>query len=96
VIHSTDRQDLTALLADRGGLSTSGTVALERIVDRVGTGDAYAAGILHGIHTGQTRYETVRFAAGCAQWAHSVPGDFLRASMADIDGLLAGGGDVRR
>ena len=96
VIHSTDRQDLTALLADRTGMSTSGSVPLERIVDRVGTGDAYAAGILHGIHTNQTRDDTVRFASACAQWAHSVPGDFLRASVADIEGMLAGGGDVGR
>ena len=38
---------------------------------------------------------TIAFAATCAEWAHSVPGDFLRASLADI-AALGGGGDVRR
>ena len=96
VVQTTDRQDLTALLADREGLSVSETVALEAIVDRVGTGDAYAAGIIHGLATGRTRDETVNFALGCSQWAHSIPGDFLRATAQDIEGLVTGSRDVSR
>jgi 2-dehydro-3-deoxygluconokinase len=95
-IHSTDRQDLVGLLADRDGLSVSPTIALEAIVDRVGTGDAFAAGVVHGLIAGLGRAATIEFAAACAQWGHSVPGDFLRASLADITGLMNGGGDVSR
>lgn len=95
-VHSSDRQNLTALLADRDGMSVSRTIALENIVDRVGTGDAFAAGIVHGLVTGMGRDATIGFAAGCSEWAHSVPGDFLRASVADIAALGSGGGDVRR
>jgi 2-dehydro-3-deoxygluconokinase len=95
-VRSTDSQRLTGLLADRDGLSVSRTVVLDSIVDRVGTGDAFAAGVLHGLITGMGREATVGFAAGCAEWAHSVPGDFLRASTADISGLGAGAADVKR
>jgi 2-dehydro-3-deoxygluconokinase len=95
-VFSSDRQNLTGLLADREGLSVSRTIALENIVDRVGTGDAFAAGVVHGLVTGLGRDDTIGFAASCAEWAHSVTGDFLRASVADIEGLSAGGGDVRR
>lgn len=95
-VYSTDRQELTGLLADRAGHSTSALMSLENIVDRVGTGDAFAAGILHGILTGAHRTQIVEFAAACAQWAHSVPGDFLRASPGDIQQMMAGGGDVKR
>jgi 2-dehydro-3-deoxygluconokinase len=95
-VFSTDRQDLVGLLADRAGASASPTIALENIVDRVGTGDAFAAGIVHGLASGMDRAETVRFAAACAQWGHSVPGDFLRASLADIAGIMNGGSDVSR
>lgn len=95
IVHSSDRQDLTGLLADREGVSVSRTIALENIVDRVGTGDAFAAGVVHGLVTGMDRAATITFAAACAEWAHSVPGDFLRASLADI-AALGGGGDVRR
>jgi 2-dehydro-3-deoxygluconokinase len=96
VVHSSDRQELTGLLADRAGISVSRTIALENIVDRVGTGDAFAAGVVHGLVTGTDRDAAITFATACAEWAHSVPGDFLRASLADIATLGAGGGDVRR
>ena len=95
-VFSSDRQNLTGLLADREGVSESRTIALENIVDRVGTGDAFAAGVVHGLVTGMGRDGAIAFAAGCAQWAHSVPGDFLRACEADITALGAGNGDVRR
>lgn len=93
---STDRQELTGLLADREGLSTSPIVALENIVDRVGTGDAFAVGIMHGLLTGKSRSESVNFATACSHWANSVPGDFLRASVDDIDRLGSGSSDVKR
>lgn len=96
-IGSADRQQLTALLASRGSLAVSPTIALDAIVDRIGTGDAFAAGLIHGLASGLDETETVGFAAACAQWAHGVSGDFLRASLADIEHLRAGGGgDVRR
>lgn len=95
-IHSSDRQGLTGLLADRYGLSVTPRFALERIIDRVGTGDAYAAGILHGLATDAPRDATVAFATDCARWAHSIPGDFLRATVADIERLSLGSGDVSR
>lgn len=96
IVHSSNRQDLTGLLADREGVSLSRTIALENIVDRVGTGDAFAAGVVHGLVTGMDRDATIAFAAACAEWAHSVPGDFLRAAVGDIAALGPGGGDVRR
>ena len=55
IVHSSDRQDLTGLLADLEGVSVSRTIALENIVDRVGTGDAFAAGVVHGLVTGMDR-----------------------------------------
>lgn len=95
-VHSSERQNLTGLLAERAGLCVSPAIALDHIIDRVGTGDAFAAGVVHGLITGMDRDATIGFAARCAQWAHSVPGDFLRATVADIAAIGAGGGDVRR
>ncbi len=95
-VYSSDRQDLTGLLADRNGQSAGKTVVLEQIIDRVGTGDAFAAGILHGLLEAKSRDEIIDFATASAQWAHSVPGDFLRATVADIEDLARGGSDVKR
>lgn len=95
-IRSSDSQRITCLLSGRDDLFLSRPIELNRIIDRVGTGDAFAAGVLHGLVAGHHPKYTVEFAASCAQWAHSVPGDFLRASIADIDGIASGSGDVRR
>lgn len=95
-IVSSDHHQLTALLAARDGVSRSRTVDLRQIVDRVGTGDAFAAGILHGLSQHLAGNDIAEFALGCSQWAHSIKGDFLRASLADIGTLMAGSGDVSR
>ena len=95
-VSSSDNQRLTGLLASRAGVARTAPVALAAIVDRIGTGDAFAAGIVHGLARGMAPDRAVTFATGCSQWAHPVSGDFLRASEADIESILAGGGDVRR
>ena len=95
-IISADNQRLTGLIADRQGLAVGPTLALDGIVDRIGTGDAYAAGVVHGLVSGHDLDQTVRFASTAAQWSHGVSGDFLRASVSDINAMQMGTGDVRR
>lgn len=93
---SSDRHKMTALIADRAATAMSRTVAIENIVDRVGTGDAFAAGVLHGLCSRLSLQDTADFALACSQWAHSIEGDFLRATLDDIAHLQADRGDVRR
>lgn len=95
-IISSESQRLTALLADRNGMTRSPTIALNGIVDRIGTGDAFAAGVMHGLASGHDLTQTIGFAAAAAQWSHGVSGDFLRASVSDIAAMQEGGADVRR
>ena len=67
------------------------------IVDRIGGGDAFAAGVLHGLIKGWAPERTIRFglAAGCLK--HSVPGDFNLVSEADVEALVGEGRfDVKR
>lgn len=93
---SSDRHKMTALVADRGVLAVSDTADIEGIVDRVGTGDAFAAGILHGLSSNYSLQDTANFALACSRWAHSVEGDFMRATLDDIEHLQADQSDVRR
>lgn len=95
-IISAENQRLTALIADNNGLAVSPTIALDGIVDRIGTGDAFAAGVVHGLVSGHDLDQTIGFAAAAAQWSHGVSGDFLRASVGDITAMQNGAGDVRR
>jgi 2-dehydro-3-deoxygluconokinase len=93
-----DHHALSAVLVGRG---QAPVLAAQRevgpIVDRIGGGDAFAAGVLHGLISGWPAQETIAFglAAGCLK--HSIPGDFNLASQAEIQALAAEGGyDVRR
>lgn len=62
------------------------------IVDRVGSGDAFAAGIIAGIQKGFSLQQTVDFAAAACAFKHSVEGDFPAASEAEILALAGGDG----
>ena len=78
--------------------ASAGTLKLlGPIVDRIGGGDAFAAGVLHGLIKGWAPERTIRFglAAGCLK--HSVPGDFNLVSEADVEALVGEGRfDVKR
>ena len=97
VVHSTDHHELTGYLADRQGAVSSRMFTLNPIVDRIGGGDAYAAGVIHGLRTGLGRQQIVDFAAAAGALKHSISGDFSIFSAADVTRLLdSGGSDVQR
>ena len=61
-----------------------------RIVDRIGAGDAFAAGLIYGLATGLGSLESLRFAVAAGALKHSIPGDFNRVSVDDVRRLAAG------
>lgn len=93
---SSDRHRITALVTDRNKTAVSDTANIDSIVDRVGTGDAFAAGVLHGLSSDYSLQDTADFSLACSRWAHSIEGDFMRATLDDIEHLQAGESDVRR
>jgi 2-dehydro-3-deoxygluconokinase len=97
VQRSVDDHDLSAALMSRTGLNTTRTYAIGRITDRIGSGDAFAAGVLHGLRTGLEDQAVVDFAAAAACLKHSIAGDFNLIGPADVHNLLADAGfAVRR
>jgi len=96
--YSVDHHGLGAMLMTRdGGCVEAPTRELPGVVDRIGGGDAFAAGILHGLLRALPDAETLAFglAAGCLK--HSIEGDFNLASEAEIRALMVEGRlDVRR
>ena len=53
------------------------TLALTPVVDRIGGGDAYAAGVIYGIAKHLERARIVEFAVTLAALKHGMPGDFI-------------------
>lgn len=96
VQHSIGHHHLAATLHTRGGEFTASPVALDGIIDRIGTGDAYAAGILHGMLQGWAYHDVLEFGLAAAALKHSIAGDFNLASAEQVQAARQGGFDVRR
>ncbi len=88
---SVEHHALGALMATRAGeLHQVDARELTGIVDRIGGGDAFAAGVLHGLASGWNDADSLRFghAAGCLK--HAVPGDFNLVDADDVMALVRG------
>lgn len=97
VVHSSSSNDLTGYLMTRGGaLVHSRTHRIEPIVDRVGGGDAFAAGVLHGVLSGWDAQRTIEFGCAAGALKHTVAGDCNRFTAAEVEQFLHSGADVAR
>jgi 2-dehydro-3-deoxygluconokinase len=69
-----------------------------RIVDRIGGGDGFAAGLIYAILAGRPPESALRFAVAASALKQTIPGDFNRVSVAEVDALAGGdaSGRVRR
>lgn len=94
--HGVGHHDLTAHLHTRDGVHDAGPCTLQHIVDRIGTGDAFAAGVLDGLLRGAPPGEVAAFGLGAAAMKHSIAGDFSPASRAQIEAIMDGALDVKR
>ncbi len=98
VQRTVDHHVLSAISLHRDGtLSRTPQYEVAGIVDRIGTGDAFAAGVLHGIVNGLSQADALHFGLASACLKHSLPGDFSTLGVPDVDAFLAQDGfDVRR
>ena len=60
------------------------------IVDRVGGGDSFGAGLIYGILTGLDTRATVEFAVAASCLKHSIEGDFNMVSVDEVNKLAGG------
>jgi 2-dehydro-3-deoxygluconokinase len=61
-----------------------------RLVDRIGGGDSFAAGLIYGMITGRAHDAALRFAVAASALKQTIPGDFNRVSLAEVDALAGG------
>jgi 2-dehydro-3-deoxygluconokinase len=61
-----------------------------RLVDRIGGGDSFAAGLIYGLVTGRSPDASLRFAVAASALKQTIPGDFNRVSVDEIDRLAEG------
>ena len=65
------------------------------IVDRVGGGDAFSAGVIHGLASGMPQEKALEFAVAASALKHTIPGDFNVVSLCEVEALMNGNGNGR-
>jgi 2-dehydro-3-deoxygluconokinase len=78
-----------------GGWQTE-EIDIAGIVDRIGTGDAFAAGVLHRLLAGGSPRECAEAGLALAALKHGVPGDMMLTTEQELAEFQPGGCDVRR
>ncbi len=61
-----------------------------RLVDRIGGGDSFAAGLIYGLLAGRSPNAALRFGVAASALKQTIPGDFNRVSVAEVDHLAGG------
>jgi len=87
---SADSNGWSAALDGRAGFRLSRRYEIEDIVDRVGGGDSFAAGLIFGLLEYGDEARALEFAAAASALKHSIPGDFNLVGRDEVERLLAG------
>ena len=61
-----------------------------RVVDRIGGGDSFGAGLIYGLLAGRSPEASLRFAVAASALKQTIPGDFNRVTVAEVDRLVDG------
>ena len=91
-----DSNRLVARVDMREGGYQTEEIAITGIVDRLGAGDAFAAGVLHALIEGGDARAAAEAGLALTALKHSLPGDASLFTRADLAAFQAGGMDVRR
>ena len=66
------------------------------IVEPIGAGDAFAAGLIYAVLAGRSAERALSFAVAAGALKHTIPGDYNRVSAAEVDRLVAGEASLQR
>jgi 2-dehydro-3-deoxygluconokinase len=89
-VSASDNGWSAVLWDDKGGRFVRSQRYDVRVVDRVGGGDSFAAGLIYGLLTGRDVEMSLRFAVASSALKQTIPGDFNRVSVAEVDRLEKG------
>ena len=93
--HSANYNGWSAVLNNRKDFLVSKKYEIHNIVDRVGGGDTFAAGLIYGFNNLNSDKETLEFAVAASCLVHSIPGDLPLLSVEEVKSLAGGKGSGR-
>jgi len=92
---SADVNGWSAVLHNRRTYLTSRQYEITDIVDRVGAGDSFGAALIYGLLSYGDDAKALEFATAASCLKHSIPGDFNRVSVPEVEALMHGEGSGR-
>jgi 2-dehydro-3-deoxygluconokinase len=93
--HSANNNGWAACLHNRSKFLVSKRYEVTDIVDRVGSGDAFAAGLIYALSGGMPAEEALEFATAASCLKHSIPGDMNNCTVVEVLALAGGGASGR-
>jgi 2-dehydro-3-deoxygluconokinase len=88
--HSADYNGWSAVLNNRDQFLVSSKYEIHDIVDRVGAGDTFSAGIIYGLEKLEDDRAALEFAVAASCLMHSIPGDLPLVSIDEVKRLMEG------
>jgi 2-dehydro-3-deoxygluconokinase len=92
---SADQNGWSAVLHTGQEFLISRHYEINDIVDRVGSGDTFAAGLIYGLTNLASPKEALEFATAASCLKHSIPGDLPLLTVAEVKALVGGSGSGR-
>ena len=85
----------SGVLWTRDGFHVARSYRIAPIIDRVGAGDAFAAGLIYAMLDGRAPDAALEFAVAASCLKHTIRGDVNQVSVAEVDALAGGSGSGR-
>jgi 2-dehydro-3-deoxygluconokinase len=92
---SASHNDWSACLYNGRDFFLSRKYAITDIVDRVGGGDSFSAGLIYGLNTYDGEQAALEFAVAASCLKHTINGDFNRVTVSEVESLMKGSGSGR-
>ena len=92
---SADDHRWSACIRGQNGFHSTDIYEIKNIIDRVGAGDSFAAGLIYGLSTFNDEQKALDFAAAAGCLKHSIAGDVNRVTVEDVLSLINGASSGR-
>lgn len=94
--YSASRNGWSAMLYDAGNLKSYFSAEYDiQLVDRVGGGDSFGAGLIYALGVGMECKDAIEFATAASCLKQTIEGDYNRNTVKDVEALLKSGGRGR-
>lgn len=90
-VRSANHHALGGALYHKGAMYEAPDIEVSPIIERIGSGDAFMAGLICGLITGKSEQETISFATAASALKLTIPGDFSLFGKTEIENAMSGG-----